>query len=155
MDELYGEFFRAMHQFHKLNVASILPDISQSEFAAMNEIMDKGEDGKITISELACKSKVHSSAISRTLHCLEEKGYIERSIDKNDRRNICVELTEEGKRVTTEARQIMCDYVKAVVEHLENRELERLIAYMNKIYSVAEKEIEARKWKDRKGKEHE
>ena len=117
--------------------------------------MDKGEDGKITISELACKSKVHSSAISRTLHCLEEKGYIERSIDKNDRRNICVELTEEGKRVTTEARQIMCDYVKAVVEHLENRELECLIAYMNKIYSVAEKEIEARKWKDRKGKEHE
>ena len=155
MDELYGEFFRAMHQFRKLNVASILPDISQSEFAAMNEIMDKGEDGKITISELACKSKVHSSAISRTLHCLEEKGYIERSIDKNDRRNICVELTEEGKRVTTEARQIMCDYVKAVVEHPENRELERLIAYMNKIYSVAEKEIEARKWKDRKGKEHE
>ena len=155
MDELYGEFFRAMHQFRKLNVASILPDISQSELAAMNEIMDKGEDGKITISELACKSKVHSSAISRTLHCLEEKGYIERSIDNNDRRNICVELTEEGKRVTTEARQIMCDYVKAVVEHLENRELERLIAYMNKIYSVAEKEIEARKWKDRKGKEHE
>ena len=80
---------------------------------------------------------------------------MERSIDKNDRRNICVELTEEGKRVTTEARQIMCDYVKAVVEHLEDRELERLIAYMNKIYSVAEKEIETRKWKDRKGKEHE
>ena len=66
-----------------------------------------------------------------------------------------MELTEEGKRVTTEARQIMCDYVKAVVEHLEDRELERLIAYMNKIYSVAEKEIEARKWKGRKGKEHE
>lgn len=155
MEELYGKFFEAVHQFRKLNVASILPDISQSEFAAMNVIMDKGEDGKITISELACKSKVHSSAVSRTLHCLEEKGYIERSIDKNDRRNICVELTEEGKRVTTEARQIMCDYVKTVVEHLENRELERLIAYMNKIYSVAEKEIETRKWKGRKGKEHE
>ena len=45
MDELYGEFFRAIHQFRKLNVASILPDISQSEFAAMNVIMDKGEDG--------------------------------------------------------------------------------------------------------------
>ena len=41
------------------------------------------------------------------------------------------------------------------MERLEDRELERLIAYMNKIYSVAEKEIEARKWKGRKGKEHE
>ena len=155
MDELYGEFFRAMHQFRKLNVASILPDISQSEFAAMNEIMDKGEDGKITISELACKSKVHSSAISRTLHGLEEKGYIERSIDKKDRRNICVELTDRGESVVIEARQIMCDYGKSVLDHLKPKELERLIAYMNKIYSVAEKEIEARKWKDRKGKEHE
>lgn len=155
MDELYGEFFRAIHQFRKLNVASILPDISQSEFAAMNVIMDKGEDGKITISELACKSKVHSSAISRTLHCLEGKGYIERSIDKKDRRNICVELTDREESVVIEARQIMCDYVETVVEHLEDRELERLIAYMNKIYSVAEKEIETRKWKGRKGKEHE
>ena len=155
MDELYGEFFRAMHQFRKLNVASILPDISQSEFAAMNEIMDKGEDGKITISELACKSKVHSSAISRTLHCLEEKGYIERSIDKKDRRNICVELTDRGESVVIEARQIMCDYGKSVVDHLKPKELERLIAYMDKIYSVAELEIETRKWKDRKGKEHE
>lgn len=155
MDELYGEFFRAIHQFRKLNVASILPDISQSEFAAMNVIMDKGEDGKITISELACKSKVHSSAISRTLHCLEEKGYIERSIDKKDRRNICVELTDRGESVVIEARQIMCDYVETVVEHLGDGELERLIAYMNKIYSVAEKEIETRKWKGRKGKEHE
>ena len=155
MDELYGEFFRAIHQFRQLNVASILPDISQSEFAAMNVIMDKGEDGKITISELACKSKVHSSAISRTLHCLEGKGYIERSIDKKDRRNICVELTDRGESVVIEARQIMRDYVETVVERLEDRELERLIAYMNKIYSVAEKEIEARKWKGRKGKEHE
>lgn len=155
MDELYGEFFRAMHQFRKLNVASILPDISQSEFAAMNVIMDKGEDGKITISELACKSKVHSSAISRTLHGLEEKGYIERSIDKKDRRNICVELTDRGESVVIEARQIMCDYGKSVVDHLKPKELERLIAYMDKIYSVAELEIETRKWKDRKGKEHE
>ena len=144
-----------MHQFRKLNVASILPDISQSEFAAMNVIMDKGEDGKITISELACKSKVHPSAISRTLHGLEEKGYIERSIDKKDRRNICVELTDRGESVVIEARQIMCDYGKSVVDHLKPKELERLIAYMDKIYSVAELEIETRKWKDRKGKEHE
>lgn len=155
MDDLYEKLFESMHQFRKLNVASILPDISQSEFAAMNVIMDKCEDGKITISELACKSKVHSSAVSRTLHGLEDKGYIERTIDKKDRRNICVELTDRGESVVIEARQIMCDYGKSVVDHLKPSELERLIVYMNKIYSVAEKEIETRKWKDRKEKEHE
>ena len=154
MDDLYGKLFESMHQFRKLNVASIMPDINQSEFAAMNVILNKKED-RVTISELACRSKVHSSAISRTLHGLEERGYVERSIDKNDRRNVCVELTEEGERITIEARQIIRDYGKAVVERLESGELERLITYMNKIYAVAEKEIETRKWKGRKEKEHE
>lgn len=116
MEELYGKFFDAVHQFRKLNVAAIMPDINQAEFEAMNVLMNK-EDGKVTISELAYKSKVHSSAISRTLHGLEEKGYVERSIDKNDRRNICVELTEEGKRVTTEQTNSVMIILKAVVEH--------------------------------------
>ena len=154
MDDLYGKLFESMHQFRKLNVASIMPDINQSEFAAMNGSLNKKED-RVTISELACRRKVHSSAISRTLHGLEERGYVERSIDKNDRRNVCVELTEEGERITIEARQIIRDYGKAVVERLESGELERLITYMNKIYAVAEKEIDTRKWKGRKEKEHE
>ena len=64
MEELYGKFFDAVHQFRKLNVAAIMPDINQAEFEAMNVLMNK-EDGKVTISELAYKSKVHSSAISR------------------------------------------------------------------------------------------
>ena len=66
-----------------------------------------------------------------------------------------MELTDRGESVVIEARQIMCDYGKSVVDHLKPKELERLIAYMDKIYSVAELEIETRKWKDRKGKEHE
>ena len=73
MEELYGKFFEAVHQFRKLNVVAIMPDINQSEFEAMNVLMNK-EDGKVTISELAYKSKVHSSAISRTLHGLEKKA---------------------------------------------------------------------------------
>ena len=155
MDELYTELFQTIHQFRKLNVASMMPDVSQSEFAIMNVIRDKSENGSVTISELAGRCKLHSSAVSRTLHGLEDRGYVERSIDKNDRRNICVELTEEGMQVIEECRQIMREYGKAVVDHLNEREMKRLIAYMNRLYSVAEKEIEARKWKGRKEKEHE
>lgn len=155
MDELYREFFQTIHQFRKLNVASMMPDVSQSEFVIMNVIRDKSEDGTVTISELAGRCKLHSSAVSRTLHGLEDRGYVERSIDKNDRRNICVELTEAGMQVIEECRQVMREYGKAVVEHLNEQEMKRLIAYMNRLYSVAEKEIEARKWKGRKEKEHE
>lgn len=80
---------------------------------------------------------------------------MERHIDKDDRRNICVELTEEGKRTVEECRQIMQDFGRTVLNHMNVRDMERLITYMNRLYSVAEKEIETRKWKGRKGKEHE
>ena len=152
VDELYREFFQTIHQFRKLNMASMMPDVSQSEFVIMNVIRDKSSEGKVVISELACRCKLHSSAVSRTLHGLEERGYVERHIDKDDRRNICVELTEE---TVEECRQIMQDFGRTVLNHMNVRDMERLITYMNRLYSVAEKEIETRKWKGRKGKEHE
>ena len=35
MEELYGKFFEAVHQFRKLNVVAVMPDINQSEFEAV------------------------------------------------------------------------------------------------------------------------
>ena len=49
----------------------------------------------------------------------------------------------------------MRDFGRTVLNHMNVRDMERLITYMNRLYSVAEKEIETRKWKGRKGKEHE
>ena len=77
INDKFEELFKAMHQFHKLRLGDIMPDISGADFWTMRNIMDKGEDGKITISELAKKTRVLPSAISRTLKRLEEKGYVE------------------------------------------------------------------------------
>ena len=91
MDKLYEELFRAMNQFRKLKFAEMFPMINRTDFFVMCTIMDKGENGKITISELASRAKMLPSAISRTLKGLEERGYVERNINKNDRRNTYVE----------------------------------------------------------------
>ena len=53
MDKLYEELFRAMNQFRKLKFAEMFPMINRTDFFVMCTIMDKGENGKITISELA------------------------------------------------------------------------------------------------------
>lgn len=67
MDKLYEELFRAMNQFRKLKFAEMFPMINRTDFFVMCTIMDKGENGKITISELASRAKMLPSAISRTL----------------------------------------------------------------------------------------
>ena len=50
MDKLYEELFRAMNQFRKLKFAEMFPMINRTDFFVMCTIMDKGENGKITIS---------------------------------------------------------------------------------------------------------
>ena len=115
INDKFEELFKAMHQFHKLRLGDIMPDISGADFWTMRNIMDKGEDGKITISELAKKTRVLPSAISRTLKRLEEKGYVERTVNKNDRRNTYVEITDRGREVAQEVREIMRDYGEAVL----------------------------------------
>lgn len=154
-DDLYEDLFRAMNQFHKLKFSDMMQNMSKADFIVMNVIMNKGKDDKMTISELAAIARMLPSAISRTLKGLEEKGYVERTINKQDRRNTYVELTEEGKKQTCEVRQVMRDFGKTVMAKLDEQEMNQLILYLNNIYSIAEKELEARKIRDRKEREHE
>lgn len=155
MDKLYEELFRAMNQFRRLKLSEMFPELCKTDFFVLCTIMDKGENGQITISELASRAKMLPSAISRTLKGLEERGYVERNINKNDRRNTYVELTAEGERLTEEARQIMADFGKSVMAQLDGEDMKRLISYLDNIYHIAEKEIENRKWQGRKEKEDE
>jgi len=152
-DDLYEDLFRAMNQFHKLKFSDMMQNMSKADFIVMNVIMNKGKEDKMTISELAAIARMLPSAISRTLKGLEEKGYVERTINKQDRRNTYVELTEEGKKQTREVRQVMRDFGKTVMAKLDEQEMNQLILYLNNIYSIAEKELEARKIKDRKIKD--
>ena len=155
MNKLYEEMFRAMNQFRKLKFAEMFPELCKTDFFVMCTIMDKGDNGQITISELASRAKMLPSAISRTLKGLEERGYVERNVNKNDRRNTYVELTDAGKLVTEEARQTMAEFGKSVMAQVDEEDMKRLISYLDNIYRIAEKEIETRKWQDRKEKEDE
>lgn len=154
-DDLYEDLFRAMNQFHKLKFGDIMQNMNKADFIVMNVIMKKGQDDKMTISELASTARMLPSAISRTLKGLEEKGYVERTINKMDRRNTYVELTAEGKKQTRTVKQELRDFGKTVMAKLDEQEMNQLILYLNNIYSIAEKELEARKIRDRKEREHE
>lgn len=157
MDKLYEELFRAMNQFRKLKFAEMFPMINRTDFFVMCTIMDKwGEWKDYHFRNLHPEQKMLPSAISRTLKGLEERGYVERNINKNDRRNTYVELTAEGERLTEEARQIMADFGKSVMSQVDEADMKHLISYLDNIYHIAEKEIEARKGQGRrKEREHE
>ena len=153
MEKLYEEWFQSMGQFRKLKFLDMFPKISELDYYVMAAIFDKEKEKKITISEVAAKTHTLPQAVSRTLRGLEEKGYVERMVNQKDRRNTYVELTEEGKYVTEKTRSVMSDFGRAVMSQVDEEDMKRMIVYLNNIYHIAEKEIQARKWVDRKEKE--
>ena len=125
MKDAFEKLFRAVHQFKKLNVSDLIPGLSSSELAA--------------------KTKTLPPAVSRTLRGLEEKGYVERSVDKKDRRNTYISLTEKGWKKGEEVRDRMQDFGCSVMSQLKEEDIDQLVAYLDRIYEIAEKEIDTRK----------
>lgn len=158
MEELYGKFFSTMHQFQKLRIGDMFPRMTKMDgmtLMSIEHFNKKKEKGIITISELASEMHVQSSAVSRTLKSLEDKGYIVRTINKSDRRNTYVELTEPGRSMLKEAEEIMNSFAKAVITRMDEEDMNRLIAYLDELYHVSKEEIENHRYKDRKENEHE
>uniref|UniRef100_UPI00402A577F hypothetical protein n=1 Tax=Roseburia inulinivorans TaxID=360807 RepID=UPI00402A577F len=66
------------------------------------------------------------------------------------------ELTVAGRQLTEVARQTLSDFGKSVMAQVDGEDMKRLISYLDNIYHIAEKEIEARKGQGRrKEREHE
>ena len=54
MDKLYEELFRSMNQFRKLKFSEMFPEVCKTDYFVLCTIMDKGENGQITISGTGC-----------------------------------------------------------------------------------------------------
>ena len=68
--------------------------------------MARNENG-VYVSQLAKELKVSSPAVSRMLGILENKGPIGRDVDKDNRRNTYVYLTQQGEEEIAETERLL------------------------------------------------
>ena len=148
------EFQEIMNKFRTLHMSAILPGINQGDFTVMKTIrqcMEKNHTKKVRVAEIVKIMCIPAPAVSRCFRMLEGKGYIVRSIDSTDRRNVCVEMTEEGKQVFLEAEKIMNSFVETVFGEMGQEDMKKLNAYMRKFLHVVQREIEKRTIKKQGG----
>lgn len=156
MNQIYEKFFGTMYQFHKLQYGALFPDITKVDVMTLMAIAQfkcKNPEEGYTISDLAKCMHTKSSAVSRTLKSLEDKGLIERNVNKADRRITYVDITEKGKETLEACKKTMDDFADAVITKMNERDMERLIEYLDELYQVSRMELELRKHqKERKQK---
>ena len=142
-EEIFGQFMRTMRSMGKVGDDLFSDRLTNNEFVALCILSDvqkkqqkeQTEPG-IYVSVLAATMHSSMPAVSRLLRAMEEKGWIERSVDRKDRRNTFVRITEEGRQMQQEQiawmggifmdtiRKIGTEKMGAMLSLLENFALE-------------------------------
>ena len=83
----------------------------------------------IAQEKLAGLIYVHKSNVARQLNSLEEKGFITREADPNDRRGLLVYPTEKAYAAIRRIREVHGRWNELVLEGLSEREREEVARY--------------------------
>ena len=139
MDEKNMELLEVFRMFHKLNFSVLLQNMTQSEFVTMKQIQSCSREdprGRAGISDIVKNMKSLPSAVSRTLKSLEEKEWICRTLDKSNRRNTYVELTEEGAKEIQAATGHVAAFMNRILQQVDPEDMEKLTKFLRELYEI-------------------
>jgi len=121
-----------------------------------NAIDEMGRSGKgeLFILKFLCNKEtavlpseiseaMHSSTarISAALNSLEKKGQIQREIDKTNRRNILVTITEEGRERSRISVCRMRDHMIGILTEMGEQDAVEFVRLAKRFFSIAHKVI--------------
>lgn len=104
-------------------------DLSLSQIRAL-EVISKSEK-EITQRDLELALNISHAATHGLLKRLEKKGFVTTRIDKNDRRNVLVLITEEGQSKLDVLDKVRIEKMVSLV--LEPEEQQNLLRIMRKL----------------------
>ena len=138
------DFLTTFYSLAHLNFSPVLSQTSQGEFFVLAAIrkLEKLETKKNNgISGIADSLHVSSPAISRTITSLENKGLVQRNIDRLNRRNTRVQLTALGDEVLNNECDMLCKFMSNVVNRMREDKIKELFRLSNELIENVEKEL--------------
>lgn len=146
MDDVNRNLHESFLRFRKLNLSVLYPKLSSSEMIVLKILREKkqqdGYENGVSVSEIVNKMCVAPPAVSRTLNSLEEKSMVVRAVNKSDRRNMLVQITELGEQVDQEADHEISQFMNRIMEQVGVEEIRQTICTLNRIYEISKAELE-------------
>lgn len=94
----------------------------------------------VVISRLGDYLKLSKPAVSRMLHVLKKKGYIQMENGKEDQRFVFVEITEKGQELIQHEMVHCHNLIWQVRERMGEKDMHDFLYYNKKFYSIFEEE---------------
>lgn len=142
MTEESKHLIDTIHRFQRLQFGTLVGGMPKRTFFTLQAIKTLNEkEAGVSVTHVTELMKCSMPGVSRTLKKLEEKGYIERGIDKKDRRNTYVTITQAGKDEVDKLENILQDFGDDIIEKMGKEDVEQLIDLLDKLYVITEEKI--------------
>lgn len=134
LDRLSDLFFENLRKiFYPEDWIDIDLSFSKSELFAMLLVERRQE---VIMSRIAEYLNVSMSTATGIVERLVQGGYLERERSESDRRIVVVRLTDKGKTLITEVKEVIFTYIRVIAEALTEEEQELLRRIFLKIMEV-------------------
>jgi DNA-binding MarR family transcriptional regulator len=108
-------------------------NLTYSQFIAMILLWDQDDQ---TVGELGRKLSLQSNTLTPMLKRLEALGYIKRARDTADERQVCISLTDSGRKLRTRASEIVRCVRTAT--NLQDHKMKELLGDLNTLRQALE-----------------
>jgi len=108
----------------------------QAEFKCLRLF---GSDESLNNTQISKRMKLSPSRLTRIIDGLVKKGYMQREIDQNDRRNMRVTLSRRGKILTNKLNKAFVDLHSEILQDIDVSQHEPLITAMEHLHLAIEK----------------
>jgi DNA-binding MarR family transcriptional regulator len=124
------------------NIYPVGLNISLSEFFLLHNIAKTNPEHNFSLLDIQNNTYLSKSGVSKMLSTLEEKEYLVRELDKNNRRKIVITITEKGYKAIKHLDSIIDEYLTEYINSVGEDYLKQLFTMFNHIDEVNEKIIE-------------
>jgi DNA-binding MarR family transcriptional regulator len=124
-----------------MDAAENKSDINMTELVLMKGIADNSVDSEnnVGLPDVRGYLSISKAAVSQMLGALERKGYINRDIDRNNRRNLIVTLTPKGREILTNKDNEFNDRLEKIITLLGEDDVKQMIAIINRMIEIINK----------------
>jgi DNA-binding MarR family transcriptional regulator len=147
-NSLARKLMRAIFQFKRLTGAGFVVgspsnknNINVSELVLLKAFEENSleSDTNVSLSEVRPFLAISKAAVSQMLGVLEKKGYINRDVDKSNRRNLIVTLTEKGHETLETAYDDFACKMERIIAYIGEDDAIHLISILERMSEALEK----------------
>lgn len=132
--------YSCLNMRRQLNKLTGYGNLSQGEYLVLRNLHcsnfgfpTQGSKEQIKAAALSDILELSRPSITRILNSLEDRGFITREIDKEDRRSVTIELTKEGIEALNKANMELLSIADRLVVSLGETDTNKLIELLEKL----------------------